>query len=76
MTSAAEGVVVVTGAASGMGLACAQRLARSGSTMVLADRDPAVEHVAHELGAEVDASEVDSLVCDVGQVGCAPPRGA
>ena len=35
MTGAAEGVIVVTGAASGMGLACAQRLARSGSTMVL-----------------------------------------
>jgi NAD(P)-dependent dehydrogenase (short-subunit alcohol dehydrogenase family) len=69
MIGAAEGVIVVTGAASGMGLACAQRLARSGSTMVLADRDAAVEQVAQDLGAEVAPSKVDSLVCDVTDAG-------
>jgi NAD(P)-dependent dehydrogenase (short-subunit alcohol dehydrogenase family) len=36
-----DGVVLVTGAASGIGLATAATLARTGGTIVLADRDPA-----------------------------------
>jgi NAD(P)-dependent dehydrogenase (short-subunit alcohol dehydrogenase family) len=65
MTGASDGVIVVTGAARGMGLACAQRLARAGSTMVLVDLDHAVDEVARALGAEVAPSRVESLVCDV-----------
>jgi NAD(P)-dependent dehydrogenase (short-subunit alcohol dehydrogenase family) len=65
MTGPSAGVIVVTGAARGMGLACAHRLARAGSTMVLVDRDPAVDQVAGALGAEVTPTSVDALVCDV-----------
>jgi len=65
VTGATEGVTVVTGAASGMGLACARRLTQSGSTMVLVDRATAVAEVARALGAEVDGARVDSLTCDV-----------
>jgi NAD(P)-dependent dehydrogenase (short-subunit alcohol dehydrogenase family) len=69
MTGAAGGVIVVTGAASGMGQACAKRLARAGSAMVLVDRDPTVDQVAQELGMEVADSRVDSLICDVTDAG-------
>jgi NAD(P)-dependent dehydrogenase (short-subunit alcohol dehydrogenase family) len=65
MTRPSEGVVVVTGAARGMGLACAQRLAPAGSTMVLVDRDPAVGQVARALGSEAAPSRVVSFVGDV-----------
>ena len=44
--------VVVTGAASGLGLAAAQRLAGEGGHIVAVDRDPAVKAVAQDLPTE------------------------
>ncbi len=44
-------VTVVTGAASGMGLASARRLCREGEPLVVADRSDAIEGVAADLGA-------------------------
>jgi len=56
---------VVTGAGSGIGLACARRLARAGATVVVADVDSdAAERVAAELDGEawiVDLSDTASL---------------
>ena len=47
-----EQVIVVTGAASGLGLAIARKAAKAGAAVVLADRDEAaVRAIAAELGA-------------------------
>jgi NAD(P)-dependent dehydrogenase (short-subunit alcohol dehydrogenase family) len=69
VTASTDGVTVVTGAASGMGLACARRLAGGGSPMVLVDRDPAVHQVARAVAAEPDADRIDPFVCDVTDAG-------
>jgi 3-hydroxybutyrate dehydrogenase len=56
---------LVTGAASGIGLACARRLAEAGATVVIADRDgEAAKSAAEELDGElwiVDLSETEAL---------------
>lgn len=59
-------VAIVTGAASGIGLACAQRLVREGVRVVLADRDQArLRQATDTLGATA-AGQVLASHCDVG----------
>jgi NAD(P)-dependent dehydrogenase (short-subunit alcohol dehydrogenase family) len=59
-------VQVVTGAASGMGLACARRLLEHGGVLVMADRSPTVEDTAAELGREgPPGALVRAVRCDV-----------
>ena len=55
---------IVTGAARGIGLAIARRLAEEGVRVLLADRDPLVEAVARELGqhhAVADVSRAEAV---------------
>jgi len=53
-------VVLVTGAARGIGRATAQRFAKGGYTVVVADRDlPGAEQVAKELGGNAFAVALD-----------------
>src|SRR3954468_7009073 len=51
-------VVIVTGAARGMGRATAHACRAEGAELVISDRDPAVEAVAEELGAQAVVGEV------------------
>jgi len=56
--------IVVTGAASGMGVACAQRLRGAAEHLVLADLQPAVDDVARALDATAvrcDVSDPDDV---------------
>lgn len=78
---------LVTGAASGIGLAIARLFAGAGAHLILADRDPAVEGVAADLGGRsiiIDLAEAalvdalgdeaaDILVCNAGIAGAAGP---
>ena len=58
-------VAVITGGASGIGLAAARRLAGFGMKLVLADVDAArLEGAARDIGA---ATEVRTLACDVAE---------
>lgn len=64
-------VALVTGAAQGIGRACAARLARDGARVVLADVDgEKVDAAAREIGEEVaDAKRVLGVRCDVSDSG-------
>ncbi|QGZ43308.1 NAD(P)-dependent dehydrogenase (short-subunit alcohol dehydrogenase family) [Pseudoduganella flava] len=59
-------VAIVTGAASGIGLACAQRLAGAGASVVLADIDAAKLEEARVHVAGPGGLPVATAVCDVG----------
>lgn len=63
-TSREHRVAVVTGGAAGIGRAYAQRLARDGHTVVIADINPAQET---EQLARAEGVEVASYICDVSQ---------
>ena len=52
-------VALVTGAASGIGKACALHLAREGATVILTDRNPDGAKVAAELGAPHRFAQLD-----------------
>ena len=60
-------VAIVTGAASGIGLACARGLAGEGCRVALWDVDPAVEEQAATLAGEVGGSTM-GVVVDVGDL--------
>ena len=59
-----SGVAVVTGGASGIGLACCRELAQRGATVALVDRDQRAHDVAKELGGRawiVDIADDDAV---------------
>ena len=65
MGSVSGRTVLITGAARGIGAACARRLAGEGAKVVLADLDgPGVEKLAAELGqvaVKVDVTKPDDI---------------
>ena len=62
----ADKVVIVTGAASGIGLATSQRFAAEGAIVVLVDRDAAALPAAAANVGRQGSREVAQFVCDVG----------
>jgi NAD(P)-dependent dehydrogenase (short-subunit alcohol dehydrogenase family) len=55
---------LVTGASHGIGLACAHRLAQSGSEIILVSRNPETLHEAR-LALQTEGAKVRAEVCDV-----------
>src|SRR4051794_19031391 len=51
-------ILMITGAARGMGRATAQACRAEGAELVISDRDPTVEAVADELGAQAVVGDV------------------
>lgn len=74
----ANKVAIVTGAAGGIGLACAHRLAAAGASVVLADVDAARLEAARAGFAGTAAPRLATALCDVGDEGqvTAAVRGA
>jgi NAD(P)-dependent dehydrogenase (short-subunit alcohol dehydrogenase family) len=62
--SEGSGVSVVTGAARGMGLACARRLAADGHALILVDLSDEIDEVASGLAAETGVA-VEGYRCDI-----------
>jgi NAD(P)-dependent dehydrogenase (short-subunit alcohol dehydrogenase family) len=70
-TTTSPGIAVVTGAASGIGEACARELAARGSPVVLLDRDERVHAIAAELkgrGFIADVTDDEGLERSVRQI--------
>jgi NAD(P)-dependent dehydrogenase (short-subunit alcohol dehydrogenase family) len=70
-TTTSPGIAVVTGAASGIGEACARELAARGSRVVLLDRDERVHAIAAELkgrGFIADVTDDEGLERSVRQI--------
>ena len=67
-----ERVALITGAASGIGWACAQRFLEEGATVVACDIDRAG---LEQLAAENDQSRLHTAVCDVTERADANTRG-
>ncbi len=71
MSEQLSGVAVVTGGASGIGLACAQELAARGAHVAIVDRDPRAHEVAKELGGRAwivdvgDEAAVDRCAAEI-----------
>ncbi len=59
-------IVLITGAASGLGKGVAQRLARLGCTLVLWDVDEVNNtHVAEELNNATNSKRIHAMKCDL-----------
>ena len=58
-------VTVITGAAGGIGLACARRFAREGAKVVISDIDVAAGERAAE-ALQADGADALFVACDVG----------
>jgi NAD(P)-dependent dehydrogenase (short-subunit alcohol dehydrogenase family) len=71
MSSIVSGIAVVTGGASGIGLACCRELAARGATVAVVDRDQRAHELARELGSRAwivdiaDEAAVDRCVAQI-----------
>lgn len=71
-------VALVTGGASGIGLACAERLRGAGAEVVIADRNAAVKSIADGRGCRgvsldvADEQAVEAIAADLAQSGAMP----